>query len=68
MPFLKEWSDIGIGCPERQLSPHPWNCLKNLRCGTLGYGLVGMVVLGGWLDLMILEVFSKLSFYDSVIL
>jgi len=32
---------------------------KTCRCGTLGYGLVGMVVLGGWLNL-ILEVFSKL--------
>ena len=36
------------------------------RCGTSGYGLVGMVVLGGWLDLMILEVFSNLN--DSMIL
>jgi len=35
------------------------------RYGTLGYGLVGMVVLGGWLDLMILEVFSNLN--DSTI-
>jgi len=26
-----------------------------------------MVVLGGWLDLMILEVFSNLWFYDSMI-
>jgi len=32
------------------------------RCGTSGYGLVGMVVLGGWLD-SILEVFSNLWFY-----
>jgi len=39
---------------------------KTCRGGTLGYGLVGMVVLGGWLDLMILEVFSKLN--DSMIL
>jgi len=31
------------------------------RCGTLGHGLAGMVVLGGWLDLMILEVFSNLN-------
>jgi len=30
----------------------------------LGYGLAGMVVLSGWLDSMILEVFS----YDSMIL
>jgi len=36
------------------------------RCGTSGYGLVGMVVLGGWLDLMILEVFFNLCFYDSI--
>jgi len=34
----------------------------------LGYGLVGIVLLGGWLDLMILEVFSNLWFYDSMIL
>jgi len=35
---------------------------KTCRCGTSGYGLVGMVVLGGWLDLMALEVFSNLWF------
>jgi len=33
---------------------------KTCRCGTLGYGLVGMVVLGGWFDFVILEVFSNL--------
>jgi len=33
---------------------------KKCRCSTSGYGLVGMMVLGGWLDLMILEVFSNL--------
>jgi len=33
---------------------------KTCRCGTSGYGLVGMMVLGGWLDFMILEVFSNL--------
>jgi len=31
----------------------------------LEYGLVGMVALGRWLDLMIFEVFSNLWFYDS---
>jgi len=39
------------------------------RHGTSGYGLVGMVVLGGWLDLSILEVFSSLNdsmIYDSM--
>ena len=30
-----------------------------------GHGLAGMVVLGGWLDSMIVEVFSNLN--DSVI-
>ena len=35
------------------------------RCGTLVYGLAGMVVLGEWLDLMILEVFSNLWLYDN---
>ena len=36
------------------------------RCGTSGHGLVGMAVLGGRLDFMILEVFSNLN--DSMIL
>jgi len=40
--------------------PIPVGVQKSCRCGTSGYGLAGMVVLGGWLDLMILEVFSKL--------
>jgi len=31
------------GCPGRWLSHRPWRCSKN-RCGTSGYGLVGMVV------------------------
>jgi len=31
------------------------------RYGTSGHGLVGMVVMGGRLDLMILEVFSNLN-------
>ena len=33
---------------------------KTCRCGTWGRGLAGTVVLGGWLDLLILEVFSNL--------
>ena len=36
------------------------------RGGTSVYGLVGMVLLGGWLHLMILEVFSNLWIYDSL--
>jgi len=39
---------------------------KKCRCGTLGYGLAGMVVLGGWVDFMLLEVFSTLN--DSMTL
>jgi len=38
---------------------------KTCRCGPSEYGLAGMVVLGGWLDSMILEVFSNLN--DSMI-
>ena len=40
--------------------PIPGGVKKTCRCGTSGYGLIGMVVLGGWLDSMILEVFSNL--------
>jgi len=36
------------------------------RCCTGGHGLVGMVVMGWWLDLMFLAVFSKLN--DSMAL
>jgi len=25
----KEWLDVGIGCPGRSWSSHPWRCLKN---------------------------------------
>jgi len=66
MPFLKEWSDIGTGFPGRWLSPIPGGVQKTYRCGTSWYGLVGVMVLGGWLDLMILEVFSNLWFYDCI--
>jgi len=45
----------------------PGGVQKPCSCGTSGYGLVGMVVLAGWLDLMILEVFSNLWFYDYMI-
>ena len=45
--------------------PIPGGVQKTCRYGTSGHGLAG-VVLCGWLDLMILEVFS--NFNDSVIL
>jgi len=28
--LLKEWSDIGTGCPGQWWSPHPWKCSKNV--------------------------------------
>jgi len=40
--------------------PLPGGVKKICRCGISGYDLVGMVVLRGWLDSMILEVFSNL--------
>jgi len=40
----------------------PGGVQKMCRYGTSGHGLAGMVVLGWWLDLMILEVFSNLRF------
>jgi len=43
----------------------PGGVQKMCRCGTWGHGLAGMVVLGWWMDLLILEVFSSLN--DSVI-
>ena len=44
----------------------PGGVQKMCKCGTSGHGLAGMVVLGGWLDSMILEVFSNLN--ESMIL
>jgi len=43
----------------------PGGVQKTCKFGTSGHGFVGMVVLGGWLDLMIQEVFSNLN--DSMI-
>jgi len=28
--LLKEWSDIGTGCPGKWWSHHPWRCSKNV--------------------------------------
>jgi len=30
MSFLKEWSDIGTGCPEKSWGHHPWTCSKKV--------------------------------------
>ena len=45
--------------------PIPGGVQKMPRCGTSGCALVGMVVLGWRLDLMVLEVFSNLWFYEN---
>jgi len=37
----------------REVAPIPGGVQKRCSCGTSGHGLVGMVVLGGGLDLMI---------------
>jgi len=48
--------------------PIPGEVQKTCGCGTSGHGLVGKVVLRGWLDSMILEGLSNLWFYDFMIL
>jgi len=44
----------------------PEGIQETCRCGTSKHGLAGTVVLGGWLNLEFLEVFSNLN--DSMIL
>ena len=63
--LLKEWSGIAIGCQRGGWVTISGGIQKTCRCVTSGYGLVGLVLLGWWLDFMILEVFSNLWFYDS---
>ena len=58
--LLKEWSGLGPGCPGSGV-PIPGGVQKTCRCGTWGYGLAGTVVLGWWLDLVILEIFPNLN-------
>ena len=63
---MKEWSDDGTAVQGCGGAIIPGGVQKMCGCDTSWYGLVGMVVLGGWLDSMILEVFSSLWFYDSI--
>ena len=43
--LLKEWPDIGTGCPGSGGVTIPGGVQKTCRCGNSGHGLVGMVVL-----------------------
>jgi len=40
---VRHWNRLPKG---KWLNHHPWRCLNTCRCGSSGYGLVGMVVLG----------------------
>jgi len=47
--LLKEWSDIGTGCPGRWWSHHPWRCSKTVwmwhfRTWFSRHGGVGLMV------------------------
>jgi len=69
----KEWSSTGMSCPGRWWSPHPWRYWDVCGYGTKRHGLVmDLVVLGWWLDLMILKISSNLHnyyyVYDGILL
>jgi len=53
---VRHWTRL----PGRWWSPYPWRGLKNMQMWHFRIYLVGMVVLGGWLNSMILEVFYNL--------
>jgi len=64
-PCSARWV-IETSCPGKWWSHHYEGVQKTHRYGSSGHGVAGMVVLGWRLDLMILEVFSKLN--DSMII
>jgi len=58
---VNHWNSL----PREAVVTIPGGVQKTYRCGTSGHGLVATLLLGWQLDLMILEVFSNLWFYDS---
>ena len=64
----EEWSGTGMGCPGRWfLSHHPWRCSRNILMLYWVKWFSGeILVVGGWLDWVILEVFSNID--DAMIL
>jgi len=54
------------GLPGEWLVTIPGGVQGTCRCGTEGRGSVAVLVLGGWLDCVIVEVFSSLG--DSTVL
>lgn len=59
---LKEQSGTGMGGPGRWWSYHPGSAQETLGCCTEGHRIVGKpLVEGGWVDWMILKVFSNLG-------
>lgn len=61
---LKEWSGSGMGCPGRGWSHRPWRCWRKVYM--LYWVTWEILLIGGRLGWMILEVFSNLG--NSMIL
>lgn len=58
---LPQGSGTSTGCPRRWWCRCPWRCSWNVEMWHLGMWFSGHVVMGWWLDLMILVIFSNLN-------